>query len=158
LGTSVTRVADVASKTSISSLIGQTEGTILLDVENVVTDSFLMSFNESTTASVSILKNTSNEIQCQVWGSSLVTILSSAVANTRLKIGFAYKSGSTAVYINGTQIGVSSTAFTFNAALDTLFFLNRPIYYAVSQTAKVNQALLFKTRLTNAQLAELTTL
>jgi hypothetical protein len=153
----VTRLADAASKTGISSLIGQTEGTILLDVENVVANSFLMSFNESTTAGVSIIKNPSNQIQCQVWGSALITILSSVVANTRLKIGFAYKSGSTAVYINGTQIGVSSTAFTFNAALDTLF-LPRRTYYSVSETANINQAALFPTRLTNAQLAEITTL
>jgi hypothetical protein len=128
-----------------------------LDVENVVANSFLMSFNESTTAGVSILKNPSNQIQCQVWGSALITILSSVVANTRLKIGFAYKSGSTAVYINGTQIGVSSTAFTFNAALDTLF-LPRRTYYSVSETANINQAALFPTRLTNAQLAEITTI
>jgi hypothetical protein len=155
---SATRVADACSKTGISSLIGQTEGTIFVDVQDLAQETFLFSFNESTSSSVSILKNSSNQIQCQVWGSVLVTIFSSAVSNIRLKIAFAYKSGSVAVYINGVQAGTSATTFTLGTTMDTIYLPYRGTYYAISQTALYNQVGLFKTRLTNAELASLTTL
>jgi hypothetical protein len=155
---SATRVADACSKTGISSLIGQTEGTIFVDVQDLAQETFLFSFNESISSSVSILKNSSNEIQCQVWGSVLVTIFSSAVSNIRLKIAFAYKSGSVAVYINGVQAGTSATTFTLGTTMDTIYLPYRGTYYAISQTALYNQLALFKTRLTNAELASLTTL
>jgi hypothetical protein len=155
---SATRVADACSKTGISSLIGQTEGTIFVDVQDLAQETFLFSFNESISSSVSILKNASNEIQCQVWGSVLVTIFSSAVSNIRLKIAFAYKSGSLAVYINGVQAGTSATTFTLGTTMDTIYLPYRGTYYAISQTALYNQVALFKTRLTNAELASLTTI
>jgi hypothetical protein len=155
---SATRVADACFKTGISSLIGQTEGTIFVDVQDLAQETFLFSFNESISSSVSILKNSSNEIQCQVWGSVLVTIFSSPVSNIRLKIAFAYKSGSVAVYINGVQAGTSATTFTLGTTMDTIYLPYRGTYYAISQTALYNQLALFKTRLTNAELASLTTI
>ncbi len=158
VASTVTRNADVISKTGISSLIGQTEGTVLIDVQDLIKDTFLFSFNESTTSTISILKNSSNQIQCQVWGSALVTILSSSVLNERLKIAFAYKSGSVAVYINGVQVGTSSTTFTLPTTMDTIYLPYRPTYYAVSETAKYNSIQIYKTRLTNTELAQLTTI
>jgi hypothetical protein len=76
--------------------------------------------------------------------------------NTRLKIAFAYTSGSVACYINGVQ-AYTSTSFSLAATLSRLDINSNyvPSGYGDSE---VNQVLLFKTRLTNAQLAELTTL
>ena len=156
VASSVTRNADLISKTGVSSLIGQTEGTVFIDVQDLIKDTFLFSFNESTTSTISILKNTSNEIQCQVWGSTLVTILSSSVLNERLKIAFAYKSGSVAVYINGVQVGTSSTTFTLPTTMDTIYLPYRTAYYAVSETARYNSIQIYKTRLTDEQLTLLT--
>jgi hypothetical protein len=77
-----------------------------------------------------------------------------ATNNTRYKAAIAYKSGDSAFYINGTQIAVNNTAFTIT--LTGLIYDYWGSGYVPNTT--VGQTLLFKTRLTNAQLAELTTI
>ena len=80
------------------------------------------------------------------------------VVGTRYKAAFAYKSGSFAIYINGTSVATSATAVTF----PTLSAVSLNNYWGVATNdggrMTTNQAILFKTRLTNAELAELTTI
>ena len=87
-----------------------------------------------------------------------MTIQSSSYGDENLKIAFAYKSGDMALYINGTQIGLDSTTFTFAQSL-TQFQLGVGIlFFAYPQTSKAKQSMLFKTRLSNEELAALTTI
>jgi hypothetical protein len=157
LGASVTRVVDAASKTGISSLIGQTEGTVFLEVDY----STLSGLNMF----LSIRPNASNKVEVyrdgaiiygEIQASTSFGISASKAVGTH-KIAFAYKSGSSALYIDGTLAGQSTTAFTFSATLADLFLNQRNANLFV-EAANYKQALLFKTRLTNAQLAELTAL
>jgi hypothetical protein len=76
--------------------------------------------------------------------------------NERLKIAFAYKSGDSAFYVNGVQKAVSSSSLTYSG----LSQLNIGSNYINDQptNSPTNQAVLFKTRLTNAELASLTTI
>jgi hypothetical protein len=164
--TAVTRLADAASKTGISSLIGQTEGTIFLD--------FVFKTGVNNTAGqIAISDPTSPYDRVLIWndftfntlaanlqvnGSSIFnTSLGTFVYGQRYKIALAYKSGSSAAYVNGTQVFTNSSTFTFSSTI-TNFILGA--YETASMPAHqlTSQALLFKTRLTNAQLAELTTL
>ena len=66
----------------------------------------------------------------------------------------SYKQNDIVFYINGIQIGTDSTA-TIPALSVFDFAAGAGSFKA---TGNVKQALLFKTRLSNAQLAELTTL
>jgi hypothetical protein len=160
-GATSTRGADAASKTGISSLIGQTEGTIFIEFdaeEDTPQNVNLINFNNSTQASVVIAKRTSGVLRAQVFaGGSAPVDIDSAIVSGKTKAAIAYKSGDSVLYVNGVGVSDSST-FTFNGTLSDVIFPSYMTYFAFGHKYSVNQALLFKTRLTNAQLAELTTI
>jgi hypothetical protein len=161
LSASVTRVADAASKTGISSLIGQTEGTIFLDVRAVLdtTTNQDYSVSDGTTNNRALIRlNNSGLINAiGVFGGSVEFNMGTTAytAGSRYKIALAYKLNDIALYVNGVQAATDNTA-TISGTLSRFGFdVGTGVAPIISP---VNQALLFKTRLTNAQLAELTTL
>ena len=163
LAASATRGADACSKTGISSLIGQTEGVLFADfVVNALNNaSNIFNSERNTNASffLSLLTNGKIDAGLYASGSPAARITEGSVSiGQRAKVAYAYKSGSSALYINGTQVGTSSATFTLPSTLDDLFFNDPTTYFAYQENVSFNQALLFKTRLTNAELAELTTL
>ena len=159
--TSVTRLADAASKTGISSLIGQTEGTIYLDFELQTTgqDMVIMNIYNETTPfnSIYFYLNTSNVLLAYVDNSGTQANPSSGVLTQgRYKAALAYKANDFAFYINGSLVGsdVSGSVPTCGA-IRMENYNAAPTY---QEKTAIKQALLFKTRLSNAKLAELTTL
>jgi hypothetical protein len=155
LNSAVTRGADAASKTGISSLIGQTEGTMFVNAANLFPSGSrtIALLYTSGSAFYQMYVNPSNQVRVDVNGSFLF-LGGSIAANTNYKIAFAYKSGEYALYINGTQIATSAST-TMPSSL-TAYYLGNSL--GGEQGGAFSQALLFKTRLTNAQLAELTIL
>ena len=160
-GTSVTRAADDCSKTGISDLIGQTEGTLFFegkadDYTNAVS---IINTNRTTQFTLVIVKKADGTILGQVFnnGLSIIEILTPSLVSGTFKLALAYKSGDTSFYVNGTQIGTSSVAFTPSASLNELYIgsFEGP-YFAYDHPVDCNQALLFKTRLSNLDLAILT--
>jgi hypothetical protein len=159
LGASVTRVADAASKTGISSLIGQTEGTLFVEFKKEHDGLEAISINNgSTTDRVYMGFNGSVFIsQVRSGGGAAQASFTTALTNNQTyKCALAYKLNDFVLYINGVQIGTDNSGivpvgmsdFSFNAStnVDAPFF------------SPFNQALLFKTRLSNESLAELTSL
>jgi hypothetical protein len=150
LGTSVTRVADAASKTGISSLIGQTEGTLFAEFDFVSgeTANYALLHQAAFSTYIFINQGVSGTIfgQIQPFGVSF----SAAKPNGRYKCALAYKSGDSAFFVNGVQVGTTNTTTFTPATMDIFNFTADP------HTNSNYQALVFKTRLTNAQLAELT--
>jgi hypothetical protein len=164
--TTVTRLPDVASKTGISGLIGQTEGTIFLDFifktpeSNIggqigITDS---SKNNRVVLWNNLLFNTL-ALQLKANGTNAINNVSlgTFVDGTRYKIAIAYKSGDTTVYVNGTQTITDSASFTFASSLSdfTLGTYDTVINACYQFCYKTE---LYNTRLTNTELAALTTL
>ena len=160
LGTSVTRVADAASKTGISSLIGQTEGTMFLDAD-IVSDASnfntLMLIAGTTNNNIVIATNnvSGGRIYAEVRATTQQALISSTINSGRCKIALAYKANDIALYINGNLIGTDTSA-TIPATTDLTFSF--PVGGGNTRQEAINQALLFKTRLTNAQMQALTTL
>jgi hypothetical protein len=164
LGTSVTRVADAAYKTGISSLIGQTEGTMFIDTQvgdetDEVYGWLQASLSGNPNDSIQINRATT-AVQCQVYtGSSATGLITGGSITTgqRIKIAVGYKQNDVVLYLNGTQIGVDTST---NIPTCAVFQLGAypPLLSDYTNNGGIKQALLFKTRLTNAQLAELTTL
>jgi hypothetical protein len=161
-GASATRVADVAQKTGISSLIGQTEGVIFVDfvfngyMESV--EEMSLSVNSSNRIGMYTFDGT-NTLRGYIVASGAVPFENNFVALTlgqRYKVAFAYKSGDCVVYINGVNVFANSSTFSFGATIDAFKFSSssntQPFYKPINQTT------LFKTRLTNAELASLTTI
>jgi len=157
---SATRSAEVISLSgAVSGCIGQTEGTIYLETSSLVSGaSDLFCFARTLTNTVSISKNSNNIIQATVYTSGQVlNIAASGTVSGNLKIAVAYKTGDSALYINGVQIGTSSTAFSFTAAL-TQININPTGFFEGRGNQRISALPLYTTRLTNAELAALTTL
>jgi hypothetical protein len=159
LGASVTRVADAASKTGISSLIGQTEGVLFADINyngnKDISGSIAIRVYTGTNEAYIFITN-ANLLQCELYNATLQCAITGAIgSNGRKKIAFAYKQNDFVVYMNGVQIGTDTSGTVGAMANVNVGSYDSPDYITLNG---INQALLFKTRLTNAQLAELTTL
>jgi hypothetical protein len=163
LGTSVTRVADACYKTSASALIGQTEGTLFIEVDfagglkaKPIRHVYNVSDGTDDNRVVIYIVDNSTQINLYLQTPSVQIIQGASFANvTKAKIAFAYKSGQTVMYVNGTLAASSTDAFSFAATLSKVVIGAR---HNIENELddRVSQALLFKTRLTNDQLAELT--
>ena len=161
LGASVTRGADAASKTGISSLIGQTEGTIFFEINSSNFESYtqrIFSISDDTNDNIIGFQLTgSNEINyyVEVGGVLSALITKSAPAITlgqNVKVAAAYKANDFVLYVGGVQVGTDSSGAV--PATSVLRYAN-PTGNA-PYIGKVVQTLLFKTRLSNADLAALT--
>ena len=153
----VTRLADTASKTGVSSLIGQTAGTIFADLSYIATSTASARwFNVfGTTQHIALASNGINQIR--VITNGLTDTLSTApTSNTGIKIAFAYNNSGVVCFINGTQYTLTNGGGQVMTSLTSIAF-DLSLATGVVE-AKINQAALIKTRLTNAQLAQLTTL
>jgi hypothetical protein len=158
---SATRVADACSKTGISSLIGQTEGVIFVQIKKMVDGYNYFSISDGTTDNwifVGQDADSPNKIRGYVKAGGIVyaDINSGVIANGGVKMAIAYKANDVVLYVNGSLIG-SDTSVTIPSGLTDVSLNNLP---SVSQSIifSVDQFALFKTRLTNAELASLTTI
>jgi hypothetical protein len=157
---SATRVADACSKTGISSLIGQTEGTMFaqMSAQDSPANNWFQILDGGANNWIFIgLDGSKFRGYVRLGSSTVFDNLTFTLTNgVAAKIALAYKSGDIALYINGSQIAVSSNTFTPSASISQVIFgdLTSP----PQDSAKYSQAVLFKTRLTNAELASLTTI
>jgi len=161
LSAAVTRGADACSKTGISSLIGQTEGTIFYDLiassynSDGTIYSLLMTVGDG--ASNFQLYTTNSLLSFNITASGVVDKSTgiTLINGNRYKIALAYKSGDCAVYVNGVLTNTSTKSVMPAASALYLNQFSNGTYKALNYC---NQALLFKTRLSNADLATLTTI
>jgi hypothetical protein len=161
LNSATTRVADAASKTGISSLIGQTEGTIFWEfaVDVAVAsghESILNIDNGSYGNTIYIVKSTAGQITAEMYNAGVLQAsrTSSVQPVGTYKAAFGYANNNTAFFVNGVQVGTTDTSCTI-PAMSRIQLGNGIFGPSTDRTAQV---LLFPTRLTNAQLSELTTL
>ena len=170
----VTRLADACTKTGISSLIGQQEGVVywegILPQESTIGPAGEVGmFNterqaNARTAIVLMHTASTGTVYARLFiGNGTFTpivnlSIGGFVSGSFAKIAFAYKSGDSALYINGVQRATSSATYNSVTTMNDINFNDNVVYYGYTSQQSVSQALLFPTRLTNAQLAELTTL
>ena len=165
LGAAVTRGADAASKTGISSLIGQTEGVMFIDFvmkNNIASVNRVVSITESnwlSGGSIRIdIQSTNITVDFINNNGSVGSIGFNMVfaQNTRYKIAVAYKTNDCALYMNGTQLGTNTSTGAMPTCSE--LYLNElgGGFGGPHEATGFNQALLFKTRLSNADLAALT--
>jgi hypothetical protein len=158
----VTRVRDAASKTDITSLIGQTEGTLFVEFDFTQTAeiSTVISISDgtSTTNFVLVYKLDTNVLSARIRtaGTDQILINTGTLTSGSYKLALAYKQNDIAFYVNGVLIGTDDSA-NIPATLSRLSISEIGTASNV-MFGRNAQAALFKTRLTNAQLAEITTL
>lgn len=159
--TAVTRNADVISKTGISSLIGQTEGSIYCEFYKTnVTEGFktIISIKDGTFASNSILVQTSNNTTTigltVVVNSTFYSSTSSTLLNGKNKIIVTYNTSGSKLFINGVL--AASVSNIGLPVMDRLYLGN---YDNLRQWgAGINNAFISKTALSDAEAIQLTTL
>jgi len=165
VASTVTRNADVISKTGISSLIGQTEGTMFVDVDfthlNKGENEYLMQVWLDGSNRILIYRDTSNLINYYfLKGAESFFFQSSINSNSRHKIAFSYKSGQNSFYIDGIQIETNTnliTPFNLLSNID-LGMNNSGGEFSNIGDYHYNSVQFYKTRLSNTELAQLTTL
>jgi hypothetical protein len=162
---SATRVADFATTNNISSLFGSTEGSFFIEMTADFTNTngsiplFLRSSINSTFNRATFLQFGSGTIALNVYlaGALQASIFSGTYTQgQKLKIAFAYKQNDFVLYINGTLMG-TDTSGDISASLS---FIDLGTYSLGASDFQYNgaisEAVLFPTRLTNTQLAQLT--
>jgi hypothetical protein len=160
LGASVTRVNEKASKLSISSLIGGTSGTIFFEIKTnkTLTSTNYKTFVYYTDVSAAqmylYLDGNNNVITSPTLGNISSSV--ALAADNTYKVALAYALNDIKLYINGVERGSSVSATPINA----LNILSIGSYDGTSEFNEFTflQYLHFKTRLSNSDLAALTTL
>jgi hypothetical protein len=164
VASAVTRNADVISKTGISSLIGQTEGTIFVDFElqpNNINGNFLFSLSDGTSSNlirseIFILSPTVSQFRTGLntagvtQGDNFTTI-----TQLRNKMAISYSLNNFKLFINGVLLYTDTTA---NIPATTGFYLGNRAASGNFIGANYKQAILWKTQLTNTECINLTTL
>jgi hypothetical protein len=159
----VTRNADAISKTGISSLIGQTEGTIFWEGQvngfglypqlfdlNAGGNKYIQIYNDIISGNPTIGIYVQN-VSLLLNNPNIATI----AFNTNFKFALGYKANDYVVYLNGTQV-FSNT--TIGVPPTSNFGLGDVEQTASTSKKNVKATAIWKTRLTNAQLAQLTTI
>jgi hypothetical protein len=152
----VTRIADAASKTGVSSLIGQTEGTLFVDITLTSRSSFsyfAIAPNLGATNTYIGIGISASSISFEVVNSGIQVAYSFPNTSTgSFKLAFAYKANDFVAYVNGALVHTDTSGTVPTCSQIGLNAYNNAASW------NYNQAALFPTRLTNAQLAQLTTL
>jgi hypothetical protein len=158
----VTRLADAASKTGISSLIGQAEGVIYFEgqIKDIPLNVTIFGIENAATSSVIRFHFDALgqfKAQCFNGVSNLFFENGPAIQiNTTYKFAFAYKESDYAFYVNGNLIatGSNSSAIPSCNALET-----NSLWGTLGSTFySINTGALYPVRLSNSELQSLTSL
>ena len=159
----VTRTVGFASGAGTEGLFNDSEGTLFIEaaaLENDGTYRVINISDGSTSNRVLIqLGNNNNQIRADIvsGGSTQASISTTSYTFTDYnKIALRYKQNDVALYINGTQIGIDTSA-NVPTGLDRIDFQNGNLGSTFYFRGKLKQLMYFDTGLTNAELITLTT-
>ena len=154
---SVTRNADVISKTGISSLIGQTEGTLFVDFyHDGLANYNLSSISNGLYDDAVYFEMYLGNMYGVIWDSGSQQFLynGGSLSIGRHKMAIGYKANDVVFYIDGVlKTTDTSATIPTTARVDVGALANATI-----EKTQNNLTALWKTRLTNTQLAQLTTI
>jgi hypothetical protein len=160
----ITRGDEVIRKTNVASLIGQTEGVLYLEFIPpsgypgrifAIDDGTLnnrIAINRATSTRLEVVVRSSGSVVNGTIGSSAATAFNPDAPN---KVAYAYKSGDFALAINGSVVASGTTTFAFTGTLNNLG-TSESLLGAIF-IDRIRAVAIYPNRLTNAQLATLTT-
>jgi len=158
----VTRLADAASKTGISSLIGSAAGTIYVEFSALANDltERRIALSDGTTGNVARVgyTNVSNRILAVVFNGANQCVLSyeDADITQTQKVAFTWAANDFALFVNGVKRSTDLSGTTFAANTLTAINFNEGDGAGNNWYGHVDQLLLFKSRLSDSDLAALT--
>jgi hypothetical protein len=159
VASAVTRNADVISRTGISSLIGQTEGTLFVYVNYKANNAGKVYLNLGTLTNnyIALVGRNTNKIAMEVANSGTQVNVQSTdtySTNQRLKIAMTYKVNDFKLYVNGILQG-TDTSGTVPAKAEV--YLGSYGNGSFQSMDGINSAVLFTTALTDQECIDLTT-
>jgi len=167
-GSAVTRGADFATKTGLTSLIDSTQGTMFLDFKALANTlpseySYFSMSDGTYNNRIAILQSIGGNNQVRVFafvGGTKVFDMTGSITDitAQTKVALRYAENAFDLFINGVKASTDTSGAIFSA--DTL---DRVSFSEIGTTAgafkgKVNQALIFPTALTDSEAIALTTL
>jgi hypothetical protein len=159
VASSVTRNADLISKTGISSLIGQTEGTVFFDGklnDSLATTKMIFQLTDGTDNNRIQLSSFSTTLFMFIIKNNVIQLNTSyALPNfsNNNKIAFVYSENNFELFVNGVLVSTNTTLSIPNTSV-----LNIGSYSVFGQNnfLNINSLQLYKTALTDEQSALLT--
>jgi len=163
-GSAVTRLADVCNQTPPSGVIGQTEGTLLVD--------FIRKPQSNSTTGLFGISSSNNADRVIIWNNFSLNGLGLQIKangsnisgnqslgtfdnNENYKIAISYKSGEIKSYVNGNSVLSLSNSFTFANDINTII-VNSYQVGINSELSPFKNLKLYNTALTDEELAKLT--
>jgi hypothetical protein len=162
----ITRAADVIRKTSITSLIGQSEGTIYFEVEvtSEVRDRWICTLDSAANSFIQMVITTNRTIlvSSSNGGPTVMSSLISSVLSVGYhKVAFAYNTATNGciMYIDGVQNPVLTRTVVAPGlpALNDMSVGNFRTSNTDTLKARIRAGLVYPNRLSNSELATLTT-
>ena len=153
-GSTVTRNQDIFTRDGIGSLINSTEGVLFVEMAALVevdANRRFITLNDGGASNNVVLRYEATGVitaRYQVGGVAQCSIAFATTITNSHKIAFKYKENDFALWVDGTEIGTDTsgtTALNLSSLVFTNFF------------GKVKQLQVFKTALTDSELATLTT-
>ena len=157
VGTAQTRVADIANKTGLTNLIGQSEGTILVDVDfkTLSGTNMFLSIRPDASSKIEIYRGDA-AIYGELTSNASFNFNKPIVTIGRYKIAIVYSSGYSAMYINGVIIGSNTATFEFASTFDDIYINSRGTTFIEQSNYK--DVRVYTTALSDAELTTLTTI
>ena len=159
----VTRNADSASKTGVSSWIGQTEGTLFVEIDiDHISTGIILAIGDGTANNRFVIQFTNaTTLYCTVRVAGVnadyvVTIPAIPANGGVFKVALGYKTNDYVFALNGVIYSPSTASRAVPAC--SVLFVGMSTFSANQLEGGVKQTLLFPTRLTNEQLSQITTL
>lgn len=155
----VTRNADVISKSGISSLIGQTEGTIFVDFNKTKNNLSILSIDNGTADNRIFLEGTgtSTGLRVRITNSGTTTVdnTSNVLQNGINKIALIYANNNVSLYRNGVLIFNDNSATIPNTSI---LRIGSNVNNLFQLDDSINSAIIWKTALTDQQCISMTQL
>jgi len=163
---SVTRVKDDITLTSASSLIGQTEGTLYVEVDwRLASGTFqrLISINDGTEFNRIMINNIISPIELRMIAEdNNVVVTNQGESSTSYsgiqKFAFAYKTNDFELYRNGSSISSDTTGSLATLTTLTNIDLGQSVGKGSQANMWIRAVALYPTRLSDAECEALTTL
>jgi hypothetical protein len=121
----VTRAADSASVSDSGGLIGQTEGVLYWE-GSCSSPTDLVGVNQDFNNGLYIAKGSNSLYRATIYANNVeLNFADAGIKTTQVKIALAYKSGDSALFVNGAKIGATNTTtFAFTDALSSVNLSN----------------------------------
>jgi len=159
LASSVTRLADAASKTGISSLIGQTEGTLFVEftpTSDINTD-VIQLLADIGTDNVVVIGCGAGNIYGVVYTDPnyrFNTAIAQTIPNNTFKVALCYKNNDFTFFINGVKVASGANSYSPSSPLTRIKF-NEAFFFG-NQVIDYKSVLVFPAKLSDADAIALT--